>query len=157
MLRSASASLSATFSRHWAAVKSIAGTYQQPQGAAGQNRPPRQFLRGLGRFPGACLRRDGGDRLLSNFGTSFIADSFCDGSPGRSAARPAPKGALSATGSPSSRGRRGVGVRSSHTTMERIFVAIIISALLLLLGVPGLILVRQAEMHHADLEELRYR
>jgi hypothetical protein len=41
--------------------------------------------------------------------------------------------------------------------MERIFVAIIISALLLLLGVPGLILVRQAEMHHADLEELRYR
>ena len=40
--------------------------------------------------------------------------------------------------------------------MERIFVAIIISALLLLLGVPGLILVRQAEMHHArtaDMEE----
>ena len=33
--------------------------------------------------------------------------------------------------------------------MDRIFVAIIISALLLLLGVPGLILVRQAEMHHA--------
>jgi hypothetical protein len=49
-----------------------------------------------------------------------------------------------------------VGVRSSHTTMDRIFVAIIISALLLLLGVPGLILVRQAEMHHArtaDMEE----
>ena len=42
--------------------------------------------------------------------------------------------------------------------MDRMFVAIIISALLLLLGVPGLILVQQAEMHHArtaDLEELR--
>ena len=45
--------------------------------------------------------------------------------------------------------------------MDRIFVAIIISALLLLLlllGVPSLILVQQAKMHHArtaDLEELR--
>ena len=60
--------------------------------------------------------------------------------------RPAPKGALSATGPAASRGRRGVGLRSARTTMDRIFVVIIISALLMILAVPGLILVSKHEM-----------
>ena len=61
--------------------------------------------------------------------------------------RPAPKGALSATGPAASRGRHGVRLKViACTTMDRIFVVIIISALLMILAVPGLILVSKHEM-----------